>query len=402
VRTSDALVVGAGPSGSAAAALLAREGYRVVLLDRAAFPRDKPCGEFVNPGACDLLGSVFGITRDELIEAGGHAITQVRLQLRDAEPLTILLTDAAGSRVSGVSIRRTALDALLVDRCRALGVDVRENHNVRTFERHGSEVAVSGQAGDAPFSLPTRLLIAADGTNSLIARREGLVVPKPRLCSIGLVAHFAEPLSESGAESVTMFPSFGDGLLFGYSPQAGGAVLSGSAPSRDKRRLADDPIGFLRTWAGRQPSLSGLGSPEGGAVRTTACFGHRLRRSFGDRVLFLGDAARFSDPFTGEGIHHALQSAVLAAEVACGALKADDLGAPNLAAYESGRTELTERYTLCELVRAICMNPAISSYVARRLDRRPSLGRTLISALADVVPANRILQPGYLIRALAP
>ena len=405
MNAADVVVVGAGPAGTSAAAMIARAGFDVVLLDREKFPRDKACGEFINPAACDRIEELFGIDRDEFVDAGGRPVTQIRLQPRRSAPLEIPMVDGSGRSTTGISVRRTISDEMLVDRCRELGVRVLEEHRVLNLERDGAQVIVSGTTGHGePFGFRARLVMAADGTHSTIARRERLTIPKHRLSAIGIVAHF-EGIQPEAAAGVWMFPSTGDGLMSGYSPQnEGTAVLSGSAPKRFARQISADPAEFVQSWVASHPEVAALLGPDSTLteVKTTGCFGHRLKRPFSPGILFLGDAARFSDPFTGEGIHHAVESGILASRTALGALTAGDCSARRLSSYERDRAELSGRYTLCELVRAVCLNPGVADYVAKRLAARPALGQTLIGALVDILPSRAVLDARFMVQVLAP
>jgi flavin-dependent dehydrogenase len=386
MKRCDVLVVGAGPGGSAAAISMAKRGFDVVLADRATFPRDKACGEFVNPAACELIEETFDVRRAEL---GGRPIANVRLELRQPPALEIPMSSP------GISVPRMHLDKLLLDRCRSVGVEVLEGHSVRSLS-HGNRIVASG-----PSDIEAEILIAADGAHSAIARQEGLTRPEPRLERIGIVAHFEGCPPPSNEEpSVWMFPSSGTAAMFGFAHQANGtAVLSGSLPKIFARQIAAGASRFLRRWIWRQPGLRRRLGPATlrEPVRTTACFGHTLTRTCIDRVLFVGDAARFVDPFTGEGIHHAVESGVLAAQCASLALAS---GNRDLSAFQIERAPLESRYSLCDLVQGICTRPELVNFIGERLRRRPGLAATLVSALVDLVPARVVLNPGFFARAL--
>jgi flavin-dependent dehydrogenase len=194
--------------------------------------------------------------------------------------------------------------------------------------------------------------------------------------------------------------------MFGYARQSGDtATLSGSVPSGLARRLAaSGGEQFVRGWMVRYPTLAATleTATLAGSVRATACFGHRMKRPFADGILFLGDAARFADPFTGEGIHHAVESGILAARTAARALAAGDTSARSLSGYEKDRAEMASRYSLCEIVHEICMRPRLLDHIGKRLRQRPALGRTLVAALVDILPSRAVLNPGFVLKALAP
>ena len=286
MRRLDVVVVGGGPAGATAAYRIARLGYEVALFDREVFPRDKPCGEFVNPSACDFIDEVFGLDRDDLIAAGGTRVSHVQFQLPNCQPLRIPMVDGNRRSVYGISLRRIVLDSLLLGRCREMGMAVHEGHNVRSIRRADSAILIKGtNGGGEPFECQAKIVLAADGTHSVLARNEGLTIPNRNLQTIGIAAHFSGVTPGADQEScVCMFPSDGDGLMFGLSYQSGGpAALSGSVPSPLARQVAAGSERFLRNWIARYPELArdlGTATVEC-PVLTTSCFGHRLKRSFG-------------------------------------------------------------------------------------------------------------------------
>ena len=400
---ADVVIVGGGPAGASAAILLARRGYDVALLDRARFPRSKVCGEFVNPAACALLAGVLDIDPQEL---HGAKVSQVRIQLGAENFLQIPIVDASGTSTHGISASRVCLDLCLIDGARAAGACVFEGFNVRSLSEEADGVTVMGtHRGGSDFRIRARLVLAADGTHSVVARRADLTIPDRKRPSIGISVRLTgirEGLFP--AESVWMFPSTGDGMMFGISRQPqDSAVLAGSVPARFARELAQDPALFIRAWIHSHPDLErDLGAEvEIADIRTTACFGHRLLRTFGPRMLLLGDAARFVDPFTGEGIYHALEGAVLAADVTDQALQKGRFDAAFLSRYEFARAEMRGRYSLCRLVREVCLRPRLVGAMGKRLRTRPALAQTLVGAIVDTLPSGAVLDPRFLLRALA-
>jgi flavin-dependent dehydrogenase len=173
-RPLDVLVVGAGPAGSATATLLARHGYAVAAIDRAAFPRDKACSEYLSPEAVrvlDRLGLVGALER-----AGAQPLAGTIVRGPRGASLHGIFAQASPPpfRPTGLSVARRVLDHQLVEGARAAGVSVLERTALEELVYHRGGVAgavVRGLAGR--HTIHARLTIGADGLRSAVAQRLG-------------------------------------------------------------------------------------------------------------------------------------------------------------------------------------------------------------------------------------
>jgi len=123
VRRFDVAIVGAGPAGSSAAIFLARRGYSVALLDKAVFPRDKLCGDFLNPAGWRLFERL-GV-RDALLAAPHEKIDAFHVSTPAAEAV-IPFPERGGARVFGLGVTRRIFDHLLVQRAVGAGAALLE------------------------------------------------------------------------------------------------------------------------------------------------------------------------------------------------------------------------------------------------------------------------------------
>ncbi len=188
MRGWDAIVVGAGPAGSTLATLLAQEGWRVILMDAATFPRQKVCGEHLAAGAWPLL-TALGVA--EKVRAQAVPIVEVNLVASRKHRLTIAAT--AKDAIAPVTFSRYRFDELLVKHAADAGVEVRLGFRVRSTLIERGEVqglmasCVSKQESTERFDAP--VIIAADGRQSVVVRQTGNVVRHgPRL--VGFKRHF--------------------------------------------------------------------------------------------------------------------------------------------------------------------------------------------------------------------
>ncbi len=315
----DVAIVGAGPAGSAAAlaVLAARPGARVALLDRAAFPRDKTCGDGVAPQVLDVLARLGvrgllddwpGVDRLELGYPGG-----AWLQGRVARPNYV--------------VPRAVLDARLVEAAVARGARLLQRR-VRTLHADGEAVVAAGVR--AP------IVVGADGASSVV--RAYLAPPGGGHTAIALRGYAPVRAELDGAQVIAFDP---DGAWPAYAwsfPIGDGRANVGygeilpldGRPGPTRKHLADRLDTLLP------------GASEGG----TAWRGHHLPlsttrwRQPDGCVLLAGDALGLINPLTGEGIHAAVLSGAYAGLAAAAALRA---GAPERRARATARA-LRSRY----------------------------------------------------------
>jgi 2-polyprenyl-6-methoxyphenol hydroxylase-like FAD-dependent oxidoreductase len=399
-RDAEAIVVGGGPAGSATAAALATAGHRVVLLDKASFPRHKACSEYVNPGGAELLEEM-GVL-DEVVSAGAHRMEAMLVHAPNGHRFLADFAQAEPGRAA-LGLSRYRLDHLLLERARAAGVAVCERAHVREVVRKGGRVfGVEATVDGVRESIRASLVVGADGRNSVVARSLGLDVPLRWPRKTGLVAHY---------RGVTGLDRFGElhvtrHAYAGLAPLEEG--LTNVAVVADARAV-EERSGSIEEFF--TASLRGIpavarkleGAERVGGIRGVGAMAYRARRTTGDGYLLVGDAASFLDPFTGDGICEALRAAHLAAPVASAALKAGDTSARVLDPYRVARRRaFTAKREVCWIVQGFINSPPLMNYVTARLTRREELGLTLSGVLGNFRPATQALSPWFLARLLRP
>jgi geranylgeranyl reductase family protein len=392
----DVIVVGGGPAGSATAGFLAREGHDVLLLDEARFPRDKVCGESVSPGAWRVLGELGAA------EAVRALAPQPVRGMRLVAPDGTTFCGDYGDGASGFAVRRPDLDAALLESARAAGVEVREG--VRVTGLLGSRDAtrvVMAENGRGPEALRSRILVAADGRRSVIARRLGLLREHARLRKYAVRGHWdaMQGLGDRGEMHV------GGGGYCGVAPLS--ASRANVAFVVDRAEMADaggDLERFYRERLPRWPEIAErlqaarlLGPP-----RAIGPLAIEARSVWAPGILLVGDSAGFYDPFTGEGVTLALRSAELAKDVAGRALRSPRADATaDLSEYEDRRRRATrDKFRVNRLIQQAVARPVVANALAHRLAQRRDLADALVGIAGDLVPARGALGPRFLYELL--
>lgn len=397
---TEAIVVGGGPAGSATAAALAGFGHQVLLLDKASFPRHKPCSEYLNAGGVSILGEM-GIL-DEVIRAGAHRIDQMIVHSPGGGRFTADFAKAEPGR-SALGLSRYTLDRILLERARAAGVTVCERAHVRGIVREkGRVVGVEATIAGRHEQIRASLVIGADGRHSVVTRDLGLGVALRWPRKTGLAAHYRGVTDLNGFGEMHV----GRGVYAGLAPLEDGiANLTIVVPDRTLLRRTGSIEALFSYALSQLPNLAAKleAAERVGGIRGVGAMGHRARRTTGDGFLLVGDAASFLDPFPGEGIYEALRAAQLAAPVASAALKRGDTTAPALEPYRLARRRtFTAKREVCWIVQSFVNAPPLMNYVTDRLARREALGLTLSGVLGNIRPATSALSPLFLARLLRP
>jgi flavin-dependent dehydrogenase len=393
----DAAIVGAGPAGSTAATLLAKRGLRVLLLDRARFPRDKPCSEYLNSEATEVLrrsGALAAVDGAQPCLLNGMEVNTY-----GGQRYFIDLCAQGGSPARALERRR--LDALLVDHARTSGADVVEGFRVENLTwTNGVVTGLVGSSNGIAHHYGARLVFGCDGTHSVVARRLGVAHDVWWLRRMSFVCHFS---------AVPDLQAFGEFHLersyyVGVAPLGGGrANVTLVAPMADVQLWRGNAGAYVLGALQRLPRLwprLARGNLEG-PPRVYGPLARGVRRTSAPGVLLVGDSTGFLDPFTGEGLYTALRGAELAAQAVittrehpCAAMVAPRQ-------YDRARRRaFRHKRLVSSLVQLYVQHVWLSERAAYLFNRRPALLQTLAEVTSDRAPAMRLLDPRYLIRTV--
>ncbi|MBL8730011.1 MAG: NAD(P)/FAD-dependent oxidoreductase [Planctomycetes bacterium] len=394
----DVLVVGAGPAGSALANQLARAGFDVVLTDRKAFPREKPCGEFLSPECTPYLAALD--LQEPLAALGPRLVRGMSLHGHGVQALGRFRPVGAhgATAASGFGIRRTRFDQLLLDAAVCAGVRWLPRHDCLALQRDQRGRVVGAELRDAagaPQAWRARWVVGADGVHSRVARALGVQRPTPWLDQFALVAHYADVAPRATAE-VHLFPG---GFFAATTVDASVFSVNLIVPRRTLRdRGSADWDQFVAGHFDRAPAF---GQRLAGSRRTTPWRGigplaYTTRRQVFAGAALVGDACGYVDPLTGEGIYFALFGARALAE-ALGAALHDPARAPvALAAYaRRRRREVGPRLWAAAALQRALRHPWLVRAFLQRAARWPALADLMVTLTGDAVHPRDLLRPSF-------
>jgi geranylgeranyl reductase family protein len=387
----DVLVVGAGPAGTTVAATVAASGHSVVVVDRAATPGGKPCGELLTPRALVALERI-GLAGDRL--AAFHAVTHVRFTTRSASSAARWPSHEEQPD-HGLVAPRERLDAMLVEHAVAAGAEVLGNHEAtapiveRGFVRGARLVRADGTTTEVRAGFT----VVADGANSRFGRALGTHRQSTWPSALAHRAIYASSLHDAAEiELVVDLEDRAGTAITGYGwmfPRGDGTanvgvLMMSTSPSFQvvnpahllDRFVADNDTRWRLHGEAVHPPAGGR-IPMGASVRPAA----------GPTYLVVGDAAGVANPLSGAGIEYAIETGVLAGGVLDEALRTGQ--AASLQRYPK---LIDDRYgtyfKVGRLVDRVLGRPSLARRVAGTAAARPAFARSLIRVSANSLRAR--------------
>lgn len=387
----DVVIIGAGPGGSSTAAFLAQQNLKVLLLDRAEFPRNKICGDGLTPGgvaAIERLGAL-----DKVSKAGQH-IDYFKVIAPNGKVMTTAIKQAAIAEKNAhmLAIPRMVLDDILVKHAVATGAELVEKCQVVDVKNHTDGVVVKGIINREPHEFYAKYAVIATGANMGLLKKLGFMdknnMPEP---IIAARAYFENADHDSSIfnfhfNEVTL-PGYGWIFpLINNKVNVGVGVMPGkSIQKKDIKSLFQDFLNrpyMKRALAGATP----LGEMQSYPIRTDFLSMNVYRK----RTLLVGEAAGLGNPLTGEGLDYALECGEIAARHLSEILASGDDPA-RLAEYAAAlNRKYAAIFKFSNSMVARYLTPFMLNIIIRVSAKRESLRRSLTDIILGLKqpPAN--------------
>ncbi|MFN6204429.1 MAG: NAD(P)/FAD-dependent oxidoreductase [Acidobacteriota bacterium] len=381
----DAIVIGAGPAGTAAAITLGLAGHQVLLVEKSRFPREKLCGEFLTPESRPIL-TRLGV-EEEMLAAGAALIEQFNLYDPAGRCVEIPMRWIADGAALGIT--RGRMDRILLDRAIEVGVEVREEFTISpNFRIEGDEQVLEGRYPEGPLeTLRTTITVDASGRHGAFSRQirqEASRLNGARL--FGCKVHLQRIPGMDGLGELFFFGDGYGGLSDVEEDRSNLCFLTTERTlieaRGDREKLLDLTVRTNPAARARLAVATAAGEWHGTGPIT---YGRQQTMA---GVLTVGDASAFIDPFTGSGMLLALSSGELAAQVIDRHLSAKSAAKSGAASpadamlmiaeyHERHRSLFSRRYRAVSLLRRLAFQPATRQLMVSLLSRQQGLARLI-------------------------
>lgn len=370
--TYDVIVVGAGPAGAVAARGIAAAGARTLLVDKAKFPRWKVCGCCLNGAALQTLASI--------------GLGDVRKRLVGDRRLRRACFSAFGSSATvpldaGIAVSREQLDCLLINEAVAAGAGFQQETTAKWLGESDDGARVLLTTDEDAVQASCRVVIAADGLAASFTRGvQGAQQHEANGSRIGAGA--TVPRWPHGFEHDVIYMAIGAGGYVG---------LVGLEQEQVANLAAAFDVDFVKSCGGLAHAAATIlgqsGLPPIDGIRTARWHGTPLlTRSqslpASNRVLLVGDAASYVEPFTGEGMAWAIASGAAVVDYACATLEASS-GDGQQQWMRARHALLRQRMRHCQSIARALRYPSAVKLGIRLLGAFPVLARPYLRGLAS-------------------
>jgi geranylgeranyl reductase family protein len=401
----DLIIVGGGPAGATAALYAKRAGLRTLLVDKATFPRDKICGDGLSGKSVAILKDLNLL--EQVRQLPGALVHRVVFISPAHDELVIDLRESNLSQIFfGFVIRRQILDQFMLEQAKRVLDTCIEGFQVKDLIwQDGYVKGIRGaKKGEEDTEYYGRIILGADGCNSIVARKSGLYHHDPKHWVVALRQYYRNVDSDSDQIELHFTDEVTPGYFWIFPLEDGHAnvgigMLHASIKHRevDLRKVLRAAI-ESPTFRNRFSHAEPLEEPVGWNLPV----GSKHRRMTGNGFMLVGDAAGLIDPFTGEGIGNAIYSAKFAVQAARRALDADDVNDKffrdnyDLPLWK----EIGGELRVSTQLQKIGGYRALLNFVIRKAARNKEIGDLIGGMLVNEFPRKKLTNPLFYLKLI--
>lgn len=397
-------ILGGGPGGCTAALELAKRGLPAILVEKAVFPRDKVCGDALSG---KVMRTLERVDPDLAEQVNSHALRMpswgVVFVAPGGKALRVPFSRNTGEgEAPGAILPRLQFDDLLFQKViRTPGISVLEGHSAKTFTRTAEGWEIGVMQGAEQRTIKCQLVLDASGANSHFARHVAGLGMDPKHHAAGVRAYMSgvKGLDQQGFIELIFLDELLPGYLWIFPLPNGRANVGLGLRSDVVRKRRTDLKSTLAKILAEHPALSDRFAEaelEGSIQGMGLPLASKRRALSGDGYLLIGDAGHLIDPFTGEGISHAMISGRHAAHIAAEMLREGCLDAKAAKQYDKRVwNRLGQEVAISTRLQQLADKPWLFDFVVERATRNPALADTISSMFSDLDLRARLKNPGF-------
>ncbi len=406
-------ILGGGPGGCAAALRLAMHGVPAVLVEKAVFPRDKICGDALSG---KVMRSLERLDPGLAVQVNAHAHRMASWGVVFVAPggkaLRVPFSREAGmGEAPGAILPRMDFDNILFQKVKETpGITVLEGTSAKAFERTDRGWCVTVEASlsvdrmaskEQRTTLSSSLVLDASGANSHFARHVAGLGMEPRHHAAGVRAYYSgvKGLDPHGFIELIFLKELLPGYLWVFPLPGGRANVGLGLRSDVVRKHKVDLKAVLPKLLAEHPALKdrfGSASLEGPIQGMGLPLASKRHPLSGEGYMLIGDAGHLIDPFTGEGISHAMISGAYAADVAHDMLIRTGVNARAAKEYDQRVWQrLGQEIAISSRLQQLADKAWLFDFVVERANRSPALADTISSMFTDLDLRARLKKPGF-------